>query len=119
MSFTKADGWSFPANTHVHHAYKQPPKLLHGRQLLAITADGRPHFYSPDGTLLAALECDMKPWIWTPTVKENQLLAFDGEGMDARVIWIALSDYSFIETGETRADCVNMLTESLKGWLPK
>ena len=104
---------------HVHHAYKQPPKLLHGRQLLAITADGRPHFYSPDGTLLAALECDMKPWIWTPTVKENQLLAFDGEGMDARVIWIALSDYSFIETGETRADCVNMLTESLKGWLPK
>ena len=56
---------------HVHHAYKQPPKLLHGRQLLAITADGRPHFYSPDGTLLAALECDMKPWIWTPTVKEK------------------------------------------------
>lgn len=104
---------------HVHHAYKQPPKVLHGRQLLAITADGRPHFYSPDGTLLAALECDMKPWIWTPTVKDNQLLAFDGEGMDARVIWIALSDYSFIETGETRADCLHMLRESLKGWLPK
>lgn len=61
----------------------------------------------------------MKPWIWTPIVKENQLLALDGEGMDARVIWIALRDYSFIETGETRADCVNMLRESLKGWLPK
>lgn len=52
-------------------------------------------------------------------MKENQLLALDGEGMDARVIWIALRDYSFIETGETRADCVNMLRESLKGWLPK
>lgn len=104
---------------HIHHAYKQPPKLLHGRQLLAITADGRPHFYSPDGVLLAAPACNMKPWIWTPIVKNNQLLAFDGEGMDARVIWIALSDYAFTETGETRADCVNMLKEGLSGWLPK
>ncbi|GAU06700.1 hypothetical protein [Burkholderia stabilis] len=104
---------------HVHHAYKQPPKLLHGRQLLAITADGRPHFYSPDGVLLAAPECDMKPWIWTPIVKNNHVLAFDHEGMDARAIWVALSDYSFTETGETRADCVNMLTEGLKDWLPK
>ncbi|KVV37728.1 hypothetical protein WK81_25135 [Burkholderia ubonensis] len=61
----------------------------------------------------------MKPWIWTPIVKNNQLLAFDREGMDARVIWVALSDYSFIETGQTRADCVNMLREGLSGWLPK
>ncbi|KWF10256.1 hypothetical protein WL82_09150 [Burkholderia ubonensis] len=104
---------------HIHHAYKQPPKLLHGRQLLAITVDGRPHFYRPDGVLLASPECNMKPWIWTPMVKNNQLLAFDGDGMDARVVWVALSDYSFIETGQTRADCVNMLREGLSGWLPK
>ncbi|WP_332451426.1 hypothetical protein, partial [Burkholderia ubonensis] len=89
------------------------------KQTLAITVDGRPHFYRPDGVLLAALEFDMKPWIWTPIVKNNQLLAFDREGMDARVIWVALSDYSFIETGQTHADCVNMLREGLSGWLPK
>ncbi|MBN3816232.1 hypothetical protein G3N57_06200 [Paraburkholderia sp. Se-20369] len=103
----------------IHHAYKQPPKILSGRQLLAITAKGRPHFYNTDGVLLAAPECTVAPWIWTPTVKNNLLLAFDGDGMDARVVWVSLSDYGFTETGETRADCVQMLREGLESWMPK
>ena len=103
----------------IHHAYKQPPKILQGRRLLAFTAEGRPHFYSIDGILLAALDCTVAPWIWTPAVKDNQLMAFDGEGMDARVVWVSLSDYSFFETGETRADCVQMLRDGFKNWLPQ
>ena len=100
----------------IHRAYKEdPPKLLHGRQLLAITPDGRPHFYSVDGKLLAAPDCNIKPWTWTPMVKSNQLIAFDGEGMDARVVLVSLSDYSMVYTGETRGDCVDVMRQRMGG----
>lgn len=104
---------------HIHHAYKQPPKLLQGRQLLAITPDGQPHFYGVDGKLLAALDCDVKPWTWTPIIKNNQLLAFDRPGMDSQLIWISLSDYGVTVSGETRAEYVEMVKEGFGDWLPR
>ena len=100
----------------IHRAYRQqPPKVLQGRQILAITPDGRPHFYSVTGKLLATPDCNVKPWMWMPMVKNNHLVAFDGEGMDAPVVVISLRDYSFTYTGETRGDCIEMLEMGLRG----
>lgn len=100
----------------IYRAYRQdPPKLLQGRQLLAITPDGRPHFYSVDGKLLATPDCIAKPWMWTSMVKSNQLIAFDGDGMDARVVLVSVSDYSMTYTGETLEDCVDLMRQRMSG----
>jgi hypothetical protein len=93
-----------------------PPKLFPGSKLLALDAQDRPHVYNTKGALLAAppIELDL-----SGIKDKDRLLALDGEGPDAEVLWFSMKDLSIERTGVSRTEYFKPLRDEMQRWIDR
>jgi hypothetical protein len=93
-----------------------PPKLFPGSKLLALDAQYRPHVYSTQGALLASPPIQMD---LSGIKDKDRLLAFDGEGPHAEVLWFSMKDLSIERLGVSRTEYFKPLRDEMQRWIDR